>query len=88
LLDGQPLEDFRARSPDIADDAPVPETPGHARAGVAKAARPTASAGDEGRSLSWSKRLAAGDFEGILADADRRGIDNLLSKAPRSTSWC
>ena len=90
LLDGQPLEDFRARSSDIGADVPVPEISGPAHAGVAKVARPadgrgaSAAASDEGRSLSWSKRLAAGDFEGILADADRRGLDNLLAKAPRA----
>jgi len=87
LLDGQPLEDFRAGPSDIGADVPPSETPGQARS-VPKGARPadarSAGAGDEGRSLSWSKRLAAGDFEGILADADRRGLDNLLSKAPRA----
>jgi TolA-binding protein len=91
LLDGQPSEDFRARSSDIAGDAPVREVAAPAPAGVAKAPRaaadgraPGAGAAAEGRTLSWSKRLAAGDFEGILADADRRGFDGLLSKVPRA----
>jgi ferric-dicitrate binding protein FerR (iron transport regulator) len=88
LLDGQPSEDFRARLSDVVGEAPLPDAPAPAR--PPRAARSADSrathgaAGDEPRPLSWSKRLAAGDFEGILADADRRGIDNLLSKAPRA----
>jgi TolA-binding protein len=75
----------------VADNAPPPEVSGGpARTGVAKVARAadarssSASASDEARSPSWSKRLATGDFEGILADAERRGLDQLLAKAPRS----
>jgi hypothetical protein len=90
LIDGQPSEDFRVRSLDVTSEPPLAEASGPARAGAAKGARPadgrgaSAGAADDGRSLSWSKRLAAGDFEGILADANRRGLDGLLSKAPRS----
>jgi hypothetical protein len=90
LLDGQPSEDFRARVSDVAGEAPLPEAPAPARPNAAKVARPAegraanAGGGDEARPLSWTKRLAAGDFEGIVADADRRGLDGLLSKAPRA----
>jgi len=94
LLDGQPSEDFRLRSSDIVGDAPTPELIAPAPAGAAKVARPTegrtasavasAGAGDDTRAHSWAKRLATGDFDGILADADRRGLEGLLSKAPRA----
>jgi hypothetical protein len=90
LLDGQPLEDFRTVTSDIVDEAPPRERSGPAHTTNAKGARPAdgraagAIGAEDGRSLSWSKRLTAGDFDGILADADRRGLDNLLSKAPRA----
>jgi len=95
LLDGHPSEIFRAGSSEIVADAPTPEPPSPAPVGAPpKVARPAegrsasagsnANAGDEARAHSWSRRLAAGDFEGILADADRRGLDALLSKAPRT----
>jgi hypothetical protein len=65
----------------------VPEPP---HAAVAKSVRPTEArasstgGGDESRGPSWSKRLASGDFEGILADAERRGLDGVLFKASRA----
>jgi hypothetical protein len=31
-----------------------------------------------GESASWMQRVAAGDFRGVLADADQRGLDNTL----------
>jgi hypothetical protein len=88
LLDGQPSEDFRSRSVDTAADAPAPELPQPAHPAVLKPVRSAeprgSSTGDDARPPSWSKRLAAGDFEGVLADADRRGLDAVLSKAPRA----
>jgi hypothetical protein len=90
LLDGQPSsEDFRARAPETTADPPAAQAPEPARV-TSKAGRPvephgaSAGAAEEARSVSWSKRLAAGDFEGILADADRRGLDAIFTKATRS----
>jgi hypothetical protein len=31
-----------------------------------------------GESASWTQRVAAGDFRGVLADADQRGLENTL----------
>jgi hypothetical protein len=90
LLDGQPSEDFRVRA-DAPADAPPAEQPEPAHAPpVAKAVRAaegravSSGAAEEGRAPSWSKRLASGDFEGILADAERRGLDGVLSKGVRA----
>jgi hypothetical protein len=90
LLDGQPSDDFRARLMDGSSDAPPPEVSSPPKSSAARAARSadsraaSAAAAEEARLPSWSKRLSNGDFEGILADADRRGLDAVLSKAPRS----
>jgi ferric-dicitrate binding protein FerR (iron transport regulator) len=90
LLDGQPSEDFRIRLSDRTVDPPVADVPEPAHPVVPKAARSTegrAAGGggsDEGRAPSWSKRLASGDFDGILADAERRGLDNVMSKGART----
>jgi ferric-dicitrate binding protein FerR (iron transport regulator) len=90
LIDGQPSEDFRTRMSEAASEGPSPQAPGPARTGGSKVSRSTdakaanGGASEEARALSWSKRLATGDFDGILADADRRGLDGLLSKASRA----
>jgi FecR protein len=98
LLDGRPSEDFRFGSSDSAVEGPPPETPGvpapgaprrhpptDAPRGVGPAATAaTLGAADDVRSPAWSKRLAAGDFEGILADATRRGMENVLSRGSRA----
>jgi hypothetical protein len=88
LLDGQPSEDFRVRASDATPDPPPADVPEPPRATASKGARSTegraASATDEVRGPSWSKRLASGDFESILSDAERRGLDGVLAKAPRA----
>ena len=88
LLDGRPSEDFRSGAADTTIDGPATDTPEPAHAPVPKANRSTearaANASEEGRAPSWSKRLASGDFEGILADAERRGLENVFYKAART----
>jgi hypothetical protein len=76
-----------------AVDAPAVATPlvGHAKAGVAHrgpdrrvallAPDGTARSSESHSSESWDKQLARGDVEGILADADARGVDRLLGRA-------
>jgi hypothetical protein len=52
-------------------------------ASEAASASPQASAAATKPShTSWSERVAAGDFEGVLADAEARGIDATLASAP------
>jgi TolA-binding protein len=43
-----------------------------------------APANSTGESRSWSARVAAGDFASVLGDADARGVDATLAKAPLS----
>ena len=94
LLDGQPLEDFRLGRAEPSGETPSAELPVAATAsgpknGRSESVRPNGRAqnlslGDEARAASWSKRLAQGDFDGILTDADRKGLQAVLSKAPRA----
>ncbi len=48
---------------------------------VAPPARAGASA-PNGSKASWTKRVAAGDFEAVLADAQRAGLDAVLTRSP------
>ncbi|HEX3597281.1 MAG TPA: FecR domain-containing protein, partial [Polyangiaceae bacterium] len=34
------------------------------------------------QSLTWAKRVASGDFHGVLADADAKGLSTTLAEAP------
>lgn len=67
-------------------DAPAPErsvepdTP--EAAGPAATAAPGARAPAEAGAPSWSKRVAGGDFQGVLAEATQRGIEAVLQQAP------
>lgn len=45
-----------------------------------RAAQPSFSSS----SASWNRRLARGDFEAIVADAERRGIGAVLGRGPRA----
>jgi hypothetical protein len=51
-------------------------------------AAPAAAASDAPRegppAEAWSHRLARGDFEAIVASAERRGVAHVLARAPRS----
>jgi hypothetical protein len=44
-----------------------------------RARLPRREAADEGKP-SWTQRVSAGDFRGVLADADRRGLDGTLAQ--------
>ena len=39
---------------------------------------PTGPAGARAEELNWNTRVAHGDFDGVIEDADRRGIDKVL----------
>jgi hypothetical protein len=76
------------------EPAPPEEAPtGAAAAAAAPGAVPSRggptplrgwSSGEGNRSLSWQARIAAGDFSGVLADANRRGIQSALDNASAS----
>src|SRR5205814_4745900 len=71
----------RATASDIADvgalvaetSAPKPEPSSQARAARAPFANETQA--------TWSKRVAAGDFDGVLLDAEQLGIDTVLARS-------
>jgi hypothetical protein len=67
-----------AASPE-ARQAPAPPTSGGEPATALAPALP--SAGTSRRS-SWSDAVTAGDYAGVLRDAERRGISSVLSDAP------
>jgi hypothetical protein len=86
--------DEGATSPAPDAEAVRPEAPGRGVWGDAEPrARPRgghgrltlpsigASATERG-GLSWSRRVAIGDFRSVLADAERRGLDATLGTAP------
>jgi hypothetical protein len=41
-----------------------------------------ATARGRAEAQSWGARVASGDFDGVIADADRRGIDRALAESP------
>ncbi len=59
-------------------NAPPPD---ESAAGAPSAPSPSASA-DAPKHASWSERVAKGDFAGVLADADARGVDSVVGSAP------
>jgi hypothetical protein len=80
-----------AREPAAPGEPISRETPASAALGRTHAAHPSSGAfaarprpGAGARQLSmletgWSARLAHGDFQGVLADAERRGLDSVLA---------
>ena len=76
-------------SPPAAVEPPVdrhPSTlqPAPRAAHVRPGAVPSSSAAETATSEaapSWSKRVAGGDFQGVLADAERRGLQNTFGAA-------
>jgi hypothetical protein len=61
-----------------AVDARSSRAPAHARPAPAVAA-PAADAG-----ATWAKRVAGGDFQGVLAEAEHRGLDSTFGTASPS----
>jgi TolA-binding protein len=62
--------DPSARTTDVAArPETVPGAGGHAAAG-------------RGATLGWTARVARGDFDAVIAGAERRGLDRALSEAP------
>jgi hypothetical protein len=73
---GQPAPQTDALAPSLAADARPLET----QRSQARPARP-ASVSTVGGTLDWPRRVAAGDFRGVVADAEARGADAVLGGA-------
>jgi hypothetical protein len=86
LLEGRVQLDDEARRTDggASSAAPEPELPSTASTALeppaAGSAAPAASSSRSGEppSPSWSRRVAAGDFASVLAEADQIGFDAVL----------
>lgn len=61
--------------------APAVVVPNPSAEPVATATAIAATSSKSERGPSWAERVAAGDFEGVLADAEARGIEATLSSA-------
>ncbi len=76
------LRGVEAPAASAAEDAAASEASSEASAAAAPgeagaAGRPQAEAG----ARSWSKRVAAGDFKGVLSEAEQRGLDAVFAHA-------
>jgi ferric-dicitrate binding protein FerR (iron transport regulator) len=67
-----PTTSALAPPPPTPTDAPAPETT------TAPAAEPR----PEAKPPTWSARVGAGDFAGVVAEAEARGVDAVLDAAP------
>jgi TolA-binding protein len=67
-------------APQSTKAADAPAAPEEA-SGTSAALAPSARAPHDGAGRAWAARLAAGDFEGIVRQAQRSGIDACLSDA-------
>jgi ferric-dicitrate binding protein FerR (iron transport regulator) len=69
----------------LAMQTPTLRTHGSAMAGARterdSGSRDSAERDPRGHDTSWSTRLARGDYHGILADAQRRGLDTVVTTA-------
>jgi hypothetical protein len=70
---------FGSAIPEVRNEAPPP-LPTEEPAPLLAPALP--SAGASARRASWSDAVAAGDYAGVLRDAERRGINSVLADAP------
>jgi hypothetical protein len=72
-----------AATPSTATEAAVAQAPTAPVAGPsAGSGAPGATAASAQRAETWAERVAAGDFDSVLTDADRRGIEATLGSAP------
>jgi ferric-dicitrate binding protein FerR (iron transport regulator) len=67
-----------AVAPAVAATLPTPTSPAHATRVRPGVARPVPAPGVD---ASWSKLIAQGDFQGVLADAEQRGLARTLDSA-------
>lgn len=79
--------DATAALPRAQEPAPAQEQRDDAGADPEEAAAPAsaepgARAPAEAGAPSWSKRVASGDFQGVLAEAEQRGVEGVLQQAP------
>jgi TolA-binding protein len=65
-------------TPAVAPVAPAGAGPSHATRARLGAGRPTAAAPTD---VSWSRLIAQGDFQSVLADAEQRGLAHTLETA-------
>ena len=72
------LDDAGPPAKTAVPEAPAPDDAAGARAARAPAHARTGSASER----TWAAALGAGDFDGILQDAERRGLDASLARAP------
>jgi FecR protein len=68
-----------AEAPAPTTEAVVPSHAAHARPGLGRASVAAVAPAGE---TSWSKLITQGDFQGVLADAQARGLDRTLGTAP------
>jgi hypothetical protein len=86
-IDIRPLHEVSASAPASAPTAPgtPPAATDEAAAGAAPTSEAVAGPGSAesggARPASWSQRVATGDFAGVVADAEARGVDGVLSGA-------
>jgi hypothetical protein len=64
-----------------APDRATPDTPAPAPAGASAAPGSASSDHRAAAGPTWAERVATGDYEGVLAEADGRGIDATLASA-------
>ena len=87
LLDSQSAEAAPAAPPaPAAAEPPALEPSGHGQTGEALGTAAPAVAPHAGGPSTrfWSRRMARGDFEAVVAAAERRGIDGLLAHGSRT----
>jgi ferric-dicitrate binding protein FerR (iron transport regulator) len=75
------VESLDAPRPEKVDDVGAAQPPDHAPAAQTPATDPSSLAA-RGQERSWSKRVAAGDYASVVADAQARGLDSTLAQAP------
>jgi hypothetical protein len=66
-------------SPPPSPPGPEPAAPAGAQDPPASTPDPPGRAEPAARARAWSKRVADGDFSGVLAEAEQRGIDAVLA---------
>ena len=76
--------DARVTPEDVGDRTTSKPAPSeHRQKAGAESKEPAASTGqDTAAPMTWAKRVGSGDFRGVIADAEGRGLDATLAEAP------
>lgn len=77
---GQAKNELTAPALPAEREEPIPDTPSDSLPNTAGDPAPSASAVSRPDS-DWQRRVARGDFGGVLEDAERRGLDRVLNAA-------